>query len=182
MGKILKKNITIIMVCAIMVLAVQLYFEQKEAQAISYYSDTVTESAFEFGVDANLILAVIKAESGFDENALSSKGAKGLMQIMPQTADFISVKLSGSRAESDLFDYKVNIRYGSYYLRYLFDKYDDLTLTLTAYNAGEGNLDKWLKEAEGENFGTEDIPFGQTREYVKKTLKFYKKYRNKYNY
>jgi soluble lytic murein transglycosylase len=165
-----------------MISAAMLYFEQKEAGAISFYGETVTKCAFEFGIDANLIFAVIKAESNFDENASSGKGAKGLMQIMPQTADFISAKLHGRRNESDLFDYKVNIRYGTYYLRYLTDKYDDLLYVLTAYNAGEGNLDKWLTESGGEKFTAEDIPFGQTREYVKKTLRYYKKYKNKYNY
>lgn len=180
-GKVIYKiSVTILLVCVIISVSVYAYERQREINAINKLSDTITLSGFEYDIDANLILAVIKAESRFDENALSKKGAMGLMQIMPETAEFISSMLSSQYNENDLFNYKLNIKYGTYYLRYLTDKYEDLLCVLAAYNAGEGNVLKWLDK--NERLSIESIPFHQTRNFVEKVLRYYKDFKNKYNY
>jgi soluble lytic murein transglycosylase len=110
-----------------------------------------------------LVAAIINAESGFDPNAVSNKGAVGLMQILPTTATYII------RENVDLFDYKINIEVGTKYLKYLFDKFKDNTTMLIAYNAGEGNVAKWIDAGVV-------CPFPETNNYVKKILgsvKFY---------
>jgi soluble lytic murein transglycosylase len=177
---IYKISVTILLVCVIISVSVYAYDRQREVSAINKLSDTITLSGFEYGIDANLILAVIKAESRFDENAVSKKGAKGLMQIMPETAQFISEMLESQFDEDDLFNYRLNIKYGTFYLRYLTDKYEDLLCVLAAYNAGEGNVLKWLDN--NERLSIESIPFQQTRIYVEKVLRYYGDYKNKYNY
>jgi soluble lytic murein transglycosylase len=127
--------------------------------------------------DPALIAAVIFQESKFQDQT-SSQGARGLMQITPDTADTIE-KLSGGETfvYDDLADPELNIRYGTYYLRYLLHKYDgDEAAALAAYNAGEGNADKWG----GKNLDPDDIPFPETRSYVESVLEKRDVYREKY--
>jgi soluble lytic murein transglycosylase len=118
-------------------------------------------------VDPALLAAVIYAESRFSDQT-SSQGARGLMQITPPTADTIE-KLSGGQTfvYDDLSDPDLNIRYGSYYLRYLLEKYSgNEAAALAAYNAGEGNADQWG----GPELRVEDIRFPETRDYVIEVL------------
>lgn len=127
--------------------------------------------------DPALIAAVIFEESRFVDQT-SSQGARGLMQITPATADTIE-KLSGGETfvYEDLADPELNIRYGTYYLRYLLDKYDgDEAAALAAYNAGEGNADEWG----GADLEPEDIAFPETRAYVEEVLEKRDAYREKY--
>ena len=114
------------------------------------YSDAVEIAAAEFDLPENLIYAVIKAESDFEAEALSSAGAMGLMQIMPSTYEKdikprLGFEKSGSEA---LFNYMVNIRSGAYYLSYLYRYCGDLETALAMYNAGIGNVNSWLKSRE----------------------------------
>jgi soluble lytic murein transglycosylase len=128
--------------------------------------------------DPALIAAVIFEESKFQDQT-SSQGARGLMQITPATADTIE-KLSGGETfvYEDLSDPELNIRYGTYYLRYLLDKYDgDEAAALAAYNAGEGNADKWG----GADLDPDEIPFPETRNYVSDVLEKRDAYREKYS-
>ena len=134
-----------------------------------------------YGLDRALVFAMIKTESGFDKNAVSSAGAIGLMQITPKTAEYIS-KVLGEQDYS-LTEAHTNIRFGCYYLRYLLNKFSDLDTALVAYNAGEGNVIKWLKD---NNFSTDGralnyIPFKESREYIKKIKQNTKKYNKLYN-
>jgi soluble lytic murein transglycosylase len=127
--------------------------------------------------DPALIAAVIFQDSKFQDQT-TSQGARGLMQITPDTADTIE-KLSGGETfvYDDLADPELNIRYGTYYLRYLLHKYDgDEAAALAAYNAGEGNADKWG----GKNLDPDDIPFPETRSYVESVLEKRDVYREKY--
>jgi soluble lytic murein transglycosylase len=116
-----------------------------------------------------LIAGVIYTESKFVDQT-SSAGALGLMQLMPDTAKFIAQRSGGiAFTIEDLSTPGVNIAYGSWYLRYLLDRYDgDEVRALAAYNGGMGNLDAWVAQAEarGERFREADIPFAETREYV----------------
>jgi soluble lytic murein transglycosylase len=124
------------------------------------YSEYVRVHARQNGIDPALLAAVIYQESKFDARAESQSGAIGLMQLTPATAHGIAVRTGGSRFEtSDLLNPEINIRYGSWYLANLFRKYGDERLVLAAYNAGQGNVDRW--RAEGRQ-----IAFSETRAYV----------------
>ena len=135
-------------------------------------------------LDPALIAAVIYAESRFRPRT-SSAGAKGLMQILPSTADFIARKSGGSSfVEGDLATPEINIAYGSYYLRYLVNSYEgNLFLAIAAYNAGQGRVNQWQQQANqrGEKFDSvEQIPFVETREYVQGVLAARKRYKAQY--
>jgi soluble lytic murein transglycosylase len=124
------------------------------------YSEYVRVHARQNGIDPALLAAVIYQESKFDARAESRSGAIGLMQLTPATAHGIAIRTGGSRFETaDLLDPEINIRYGSWYLANLFRKYRDERLVLAAYNAGQGNVDRW--QAEGKS-----IEFSETRAYV----------------
>lgn len=121
-----------------------------------------------YGLDKNEVAAIIKAESNFNPNAKSREGATGLMQIMPETADFIA-RLSGID-KYNLYDERTNIRFGCFYLRYLKNKFYSDGTVYAAYNAGEGKVREWLKNKDysedGENLSV--IPYPETRNYVRK--------------
>ena len=141
------------------------------------HEDIIRQQAAEKGVPADLIAAVIYEESKFEDQT-SSAGARGLMQITPDTADTIE-NLSGGETfvYEDLADPDLNIRYGTFYLAYLLDKYDgDVIAALAAYNAGEGNADDWG----GANMKLSDIEFGETSDYVRDVLERRDQYRDKY--
>ena len=141
------------------------------------HEDIIRQQAAEKGVPADLIAAVIYEESKFEDQT-SSAGARGLMQITPDTADTIE-NLSGGETfvYDDLADPDLNIRYGTFYLAYLLDKYDgDVIATLAAYNAGEGNADAWG----GADMKLSDIEFAETSDYVRDVLERRDQYRDKY--
>jgi len=148
------------------------------------HEDIIRQQAGAKELDPSLVAAVIFAESKF-RDATSHAGARGLMQITPETARYIA-NLSGGTAfeQGDLATPQVNISYGAYYLRYLLRRYDQNTvLALAAYNGGEGNVDRWLAEASTSQraFGKEQIPFTETREYVDRVLAARVSYREKYS-
>jgi soluble lytic murein transglycosylase len=141
------------------------------------HDDIIRQQAREKDVPADLIAAVIYKESKFEDQT-SSAGARGLMQITPATADTIE-NLSGGQTfvYDDLANPDLNIRYGTFYLHYLIEKYDDnLVAVLSAYNAGEGNADAWGGVAMKES----DIEFPETRDYVDEILEKRVEYRKKY--
>ncbi|MGH2802455.1 MAG: lytic transglycosylase domain-containing protein, partial [Thermoleophilaceae bacterium] len=133
------------------------------------HDDIIRQQAADKGLDAALIAAVIYEESRFRDQT-SHAGARGLMQITPDTADFIARRSGGNRFhQSDLATPQINIAYGAYYLRYLIDHYDgNETLAVAAYNAGQTNVDGWVLGAGGadEFDAARDIPFPETRAYV----------------
>jgi soluble lytic murein transglycosylase len=126
---------------------------------------------------------MIYQESKFQDRT-SSAGAKGLMQILPSTAQFIAHKSGGTAFElRDLGTPQINIAYGSWYLRYLINRYGgNETLAVAAYNAGLTNVDKWVKAAGGDSSfdPARDIPFPETRAYVHSVAEHRKLYRDKY--
>ncbi len=147
------------------------------------YPDVIREQAAEKHLDPALIAAVIYAETKFDART-SSAGAVGLMQILPQTAEFLARRSGGTTFRvSDLSDPNVNIAYGSYYLRYLLDEYGgNKMLALAAYNGGEANVDSWIANARrhGHALTIQQIPFPETRDYVIKVLNEQRNYRRTY--
>jgi soluble lytic murein transglycosylase len=131
------------------------------------HEDIIRQQAAEKGVPADLIAAVIYSESRFRDQT-SHAGARGLMQITPATAELIE-RLSGGQTFNfqDLSNPDINIRYGTYYLRYLIDKFgDNVVAALAAYNAGETNVTAWG----GSSLQVDDIPFPETRGYVEDVL------------
>lgn len=155
---------------------------RREQLAISLYSDSVFKYSFMYNVDANLVFAVIKAESDFDENAVSQKGAVGLMQILPSTGQFIAERLGLEYSETELFDSDTNIKLGTYYIGYLSKKFTVRETMLAAYNAGEGNVRYWLSEYSEDGEKLDLIPFKETEQYVIKVKSHFERYRKVYNY
>jgi peptidoglycan lytic transglycosylase len=141
------------------------------------HEDIIRQQAHEKGVDAALIAAVIDTESKFT-NAESSAGARGLMQITPAAAEFIEKQSGGTTFKlEDLSDPEINIRYGTFLLKELLERYEgDTAAALAAYNAGPGNADKWG----GAGLRVDEIPFPETRAYVELVLERRKEYREKY--
>jgi soluble lytic murein transglycosylase len=124
------------------------------------YEQVVRGHAHNYRIEPSLLAAVIYQESKFQADVKSSSGAIGLMQLLPATAKGIAVHTGGSKfVVSDLYNPELNIRYGSWYLRHLIDKYHDERTALAAYNAGQQNVDDWLQQGEG-------IQFSETRAYV----------------
>ena len=149
------------------------------------HEDIIRQQAREKGLDPSLIAAMIYQESKFQDRT-SAAGAKGLMQILPGTAQFIAHKSGGTAFElRDLGTPQINIAYGSWYLRYLIRRYQgNETLAVAAYNAGENNVDKWVTRAGGDkSFDPKtDIPFPETRGYVASVMHHRKLYRDKYRH
>jgi soluble lytic murein transglycosylase len=126
------------------------------------YEQIVVGHAENYDLEPHLLAAVIYQESKFDADAVSSSGAVGLMQLLPETAQGIADRTGGTGwHERDLVNPELNVRYGSWYLRHLLDKYGDEKLALAAYNAGQANVDRWREEGVG-------IQFDETRHYVER--------------
>ncbi|MFC0216196.1 lytic transglycosylase domain-containing protein [Paenibacillus chartarius] len=149
-----------------------------------YYQQEIRDSAANYELDPFLIAAIIRVESNYKTGQQSKKGAIGMMQIMPDTAQWI-VEAGGHPKHTldELHDVGVNINLGSWYVSWLLKHYDGSLLYATAaYNAGQGNVDKW-KDAgtwDGTLENIKDIPFGETRHYVQRVLYYWKKYHKLY--
>jgi len=139
------------------------------------YEQIVRGHARNYDLDPALVAAVIYRESKFEADARSRSGAIGLMQLLPETAVGIATRTGGTHFRvSDLNDPEINVRYGSWYLRHLLDKYGDERLALAAYNAGQRNVDHWLDAREG-------IAFPETRDYVGDVERLKDVYRHAYH-
>lgn len=143
------------------------------------HEDIIRQQAAEKDMPADLIAAVIYAESRFRDQT-SDAGARGLMQITPATADVIERLSGGETFEfDDLADPDINIRYGTFYLRYLTERFgDNQVAALAAYNAGETNVVAWG----GSDLRLEQIPFPETREYVENVLDKREEYARHYRH
>lgn len=150
--------------------SIQLYFPCK-------YCDDVKAYAEIYEVPEELVYATIHTESKFDANAVSAKGAIGLMQILPSTGAWIAEQIAYDTYEKeDLYNPQINIQFGCYYLSYLLNKFESEALAICAYNAGEGEVVKWLQN---ETFNTNSIPYKETKNYLKR-VQFAEKIYNLY--
>ena len=139
------------------------------------YQEIVLGHARNYRLDPALLAAVIYQESKFNADAKSDRGAIGLMQLLPDTAKGIAVRTGGSKFRiSDLYNPELNVRYGSWYLRHLLDKYGSERIALAAYNAGQANVDGWRARGIG-------IQFDETKEFVNHIESLKKTYRHAYS-
>lgn len=133
------------------------------------YKEVIGECAVEYGLETDLILGVIYAESGFRENASSGK-AHGLMQISEATGEWILKKMGEEYSAEKLYDPEISIRMGCFYLSYLINHYRNTETALAAYNAGMGNVSSWLRDSKYSTDGKAltEIPYGETAKYVQR--------------
>ncbi len=184
----LKRNFPKIIITAL-ILAILLYItfiwgstELRRRLPIKYEAEVKKYSQV-YDLDEAFVFAIICAESSFDKDAQSEAGAKGLMQLMPSTAEWLVEKYKLEADPNMLFDADTNILLGCQYLSYLNGRFDnDLALVLAAYNGGEGNVKKWLTNElyspDGKTLT--NIPYKETANYVKKVSTYYDLYKELY--
>lgn len=147
------------------------------------YVDEIAFNAAKYGLNPYLVAAVIRTESGFDPDAVSAAGARGLMQLMPETGEWVAEKIGVSDySDSMLFDPSVNIQFGCWYLSFLEERFDDKPdLVAAAYNAGHNRVSEWLDDALISPAGElKNIPYKETSDYVERVAKAEEKYREYY--
>lgn len=185
----LKTYKIIIIIISILIIALLLFQVLKIQNVIlkviykTTYMPYVKVYSEEYNVDKYLVLAIIKNESNFKVEAKSSKNAKGLMQLMNDTAEEVAGKLDIEYKEELLYDEKINIQLGTKYISELLEKYNgNYILAVITYNAGMGKVDKWIKEGVIKVDGSdiENIPYKETNNYVRKVLRDYKIYKYLY--
>ena len=146
-----------------------------------YYEDMIRERALEYEIDPLLVLAMIREESRFNSWDESVAGARGLMQIIFSTGEWIAQKINLEEFNDEmLFDPEINIDLGCWYINYLKERFlNDSILVISGYNAGPGTTSKWLEQydrSDLDNF-VENIPYAETREHIKKVIKSYHMYK-----
>lgn len=153
----------------------KLFYQREFTEYVAKYSN-------EFDVPEALVYAVIRTESNFDPEARSSVGAIGLMQLMPDTLDWLARPLDEEAPTGEITDPETNIKYGTYYLRHLYDRFGNWDTAIAAYNAGHGRVALWLKNSEYSDDGItlKKIPFEETRNYVNKVTGNYNTYKKLY--
>ena len=172
----MKNKKVIVVVTIILLIIVLLIVFKKNLLTLIYpktYNEIIDTYAEKYNVEKDLILAVIKTESNFDAKVRSHKGAIGLMQLMEQTALEVlpqtDLEISKEDIGNKLIEPETNINIGTKYLQILLEKYNSIEIALTAYNAGTGNVDKWIEQGMINKEGTniENIPFKETNKYVR---------------
>lgn len=188
MGKILKKLVFIIIIIIILwfilvpvlkidVIIMKKIYPKKYEQYVRNYSK-------EYNVDELLIFAIIKTESNFKTSAKSKSNAKGLMQLMENTAIEIAEKTQNNELDvSKIYEPEVNLKLGIYYFSTLLNQYNNIGIALVAYNAGMGRVDEWIEKGiiKPDGSDLENIPYQETNMYVRKVLNNYKIYQDLYS-
>ncbi len=174
-NKLLKLIIALLLIAVILLISIfTIYtiFPQKHKNTVNKYCN-------EYGVDPNLVYALIKAESNFNEDAVSNAGAKGMMQLTDETFYYCLDKMNISAKDTDIFDPDINIRVGTWYLANMLTRYDaNVQNAIAAYNAGATNVDKWLSSPKYSSDGKtlDTVPFGETDRHIKKIDRYKKIY------
>lgn len=174
-----------IIYCVILLLLVLLLANWKHLGKYYYplkYRELIFQHAAQNGLDPLLVAAVIKTESNYRPDAVSARGAVGLMQLMPETARWVALQEQESFTPACLLDPETNIRLGTRYLSGLLREFGALVPALAAYNGGRGNVKKWLAEGKwtGRAADLDQIPFPETKQFIRKTLWAYRAYRSLY--
>lgn len=146
------------------------------------YESFVEKYSAEYEVDPNLIYAIIRTESSFKPDAVSSANAEGLTQITPETFEWLKTKLDEESKDLSLFDPETSIKYGAFFISYLLDEFGDTDTAVAAYHAGRGRINEWLRNPEISPDGKtlSDIPIPETAHYVKKVNKAFNVYNKMY--
>ena len=179
----------IIVISSLLIILMIFFLNYNNIRKLVYvrnYSEYVEKYAKEENIDPLLCYAIIKAESNFNPNAVSKSGAKGLMQLMDETAKDVATNAIIEYTSNDsLFEPEKNIQLGIKYYAQLKSIYNSDVLSLTAYNAGIGNVKKWIDEGiidvKKEEENIDKIPFEETKNYVRKILKDYNSYKELYS-
>lgn len=182
--RMIRQLILLILVCFIVFLFARSEWIAKKMYPIKYVQ-IISVNSEKYDVDPHLIAAVIRVESNFQTGRESAKGASGLMQLMPSTADWIIERaaLEHVTPEQLLHDPETNIELGTWYLNHLLAQFDqEKVKAIAAYNAGPGNVAKWIDQGiwSGEYATADDIPFPETSSYVQKVIYYYNKYKELY--
>ncbi|MGI5891850.1 MAG: lytic transglycosylase domain-containing protein [Bacillota bacterium] len=185
-----KKNKAASMIVIIIVLLIIFFITKDEiARQLIYpdhYYEEILIAAEANNIDVNLLFAVVKEESGFNKDALSSVGAQGLMQLMPDTASWICKQAPFDYDPvNDVWDPGANIMMGAWYLNWLSDTYyyGNIAAAIAAYNAGQQNVNNWLQEGswDGSFANAADIPFSETAAFLQSVNKSREKYAKLYS-
>ena len=187
-GNLKNKKIFITLLIIVLII-VFLIFVRNPILKIIYprtYEEAVLIYSEKYNVDKNLILAVIKAESNFNENAISNRNAIGLMQLMEETAKDVAnknnIEIDNENIKEELCDVYKNIEIGTAYIASLLQRYQNTEVALAAYNAGIGTVDNWIEKGIINKDGTdiENVPYKETNYYVRKILRDYEIYQELY--
>ena len=158
-------------------------FSPKNFTYPTKYEEYVIKYSNEFDIDPRFVYAIINTESHFDPDATSDVGARGLMQLMKDAYDWVKFRLGDERVHSfaDMYDPELNIEYGTYMLKFLYDRYDSYELAAAAYHGGMGAVDGWIEDGivDPENFRLEDVPSEVTANYIYKVSTAFEKYKEK---
>lgn len=148
------------------------------------YADEIAKYCEEFAVDPYLIAAIIKVESDYKPDVISKKGARGLMQLMPDTAKWIAENIKMENFDIKMLDEpELNIKMGTWYFSSLLKEFDnDTTLALAAYNGGRGNVARWVKSGYFADGSGDKIPFEETKCFIKKVKKAHRWYKKIYSF
>ena len=186
--KIVKAAIIAVILLGICALGLWLLLDTKPQTTVEVYpveyETYIRVHAEENGIPPAYAAAVILAESSYRPEAVSSADARGLMQLLPSTGEWIAGKYGDAFSEEDLFDPETNIKYGCWYLGFLMERYEgDMRCASSAFHAGQGNVDKWLENPEYSTDGKhlDVIPYESTETYVERVLKYYEKYEEIYS-
>lgn len=168
---------------------ISIIFSYKKIERTIYpikYSEYVTEYAEKYYLEPSLVYAVIKCESSFKQDAVSHKGALGLMQITPNTYKWLISKIDNSLTANvdDLFNEETNIKFGCYLLSLHLNEFENIDTALAAYHAGRGKVNEWLNNNEYSKDGItlETIPYNDTNSYVNKVINVQQKYQKIYKF
>ena len=140
------------------------------------FDSCVEKYAKEYNLETEFVYAIIKAESDFREDAVSRSGALGLMQIIPSTAKWIAGEFNEKYEKEKLLTAETNIKYGCFYLNYLFSKFKNQDVVICAYNEGETVVRKWLDE--NDELDEDKIEYEETRVYLERVRKFYEMFKS----
>ncbi|MEB3028292.1 dephospho-CoA kinase [Parvimonas micra] len=173
--KILITIITVLIICKALFLGA-VYYGGKN-YPINYIEE-IQKYSNEYGVDPKVVLAIMRVESNFESDAVSKVNAKGLMQVLPDTAKHVAKLLNVNVNSVDLNDPETNVKFGTYYLKYLMQNFSNMDTVYAAYNGGIGNVNTWLKDSKYSNDGVSlyNIPSAETKNYVNKVNKALKAY------
>ena len=173
--KILITIMTVLIICKALFLGA-VYYGGKN-YPINYIEE-IQKYSNEYGVDPKVVLAIMRVESNFKSDAVSKVNAKGLMQVLPDTAKHVAKLLNVNVNSVDLNDPETNVKFGTYYLKYLMQNFSNMDTVYAAYNGGIGNVNTWLKDSKYSNDGVSlyNIPSAETKNYVDKVNKALKAY------